>query len=149
MKYSIVRALKFLAYITILFGVIYAAMLAMGLSDIPLDSFSDFISTRRGIMMITAMLGVTLLYPIVGVGSKKVRHLSNEELIEAMKQNGFELKECKGTKLVFVSVKLIDRFKYRFDDKIEVDNSDVNITSLYGSRRVLAAIIYKLGVEVL
>ncbi len=149
MRYSATRALKFFAYIVILFTVIYGAMLQFGFSDIPLDRFDEFILTQRGMMMVAAIVGLTILYPLIGVTTKRVRYISNEELIEAMADNGFKVAKESENKMVFTPLKFIDRLKYRFDDAIEVDNSDSEVTVLHSSRRVMVTIIYKLGREVL
>ncbi len=66
-----------------------------------------------------------------------------------MGRNGFKLIGPLSTKMVFVPVRMIDRIKFRFDDKIEVDNSSSEVTQLQGSRRVVYSVIYKLGREVL
>lgn len=149
MKQSIVRSVKYFLFLVIMFAIVYAIMLAMGVSDVPVDRFGDFLSTSRGQMMIVAIIGLAALYPFYGVTTKKMRHVGTGDIVIAMQNNGYKLIKKEENVMIFKAVSFADRLKLRFDDTIEVDSTDHEITKVTGARKAVYSIIYKLGGEVL
>lgn len=149
MKQAIIRSIKYLLFLIVMFAVIYAIMLAMGVSDVPADRFGDFLATSRGQMMLIAVFGLAALYPFYGVTTKRMRHMGAGDIVIAMQNNGYKLKKKEGDIMIFQAVSFIERLKLRFDDTLEVDSTDQNITKVKGSRKAVYSVIYKLGGEVL
>lgn len=148
MKTAVVRSLKFLCYLLVMFGVVYGLMLAVGMADVRPEQFGEFLTTSRGRLMIAAIVGLAALYPFYGVVTKKMRHVGSAEIVLAMEANGFRLKQKEDKKMRFIPVKVMDRVRLRFDDMIEIDNSS-EITTIRGSRKAVYSILYKLGGEIL
>lgn len=149
MRLSIIRSLKFLCYLLVIFAIVYGLMLAVGMAEVRPDQFMDFLATRRGQFMVAAILGLSVLYPFYGVVTKKMRRVGSSEIILAMEANGFKLKLKEGKKMVFIPVKVMDRLRLRFDDIIEIDNTAQEVTLIKGSRRAVYTVLYKLGGEIL
>lgn len=148
MKLAVVRSLKFFCYLVIVFVIVYGLMLAVGAANVRPEEFGEFLYTERGRYMIAAIIGLSALYPFFGVVTKKMRHVGSAEIILAMEANGFKLKHKEDKKMVFIPVRVIDRLRLRFDDTVEIDNSQ-EVTLIRGSRRAVYSILYKLGGEIL
>lgn len=149
MKLALIRALKFLCYLLILFCIVYGVMLAVGMAEVRPEQLPDILSTGRGKLMVLAIVGLAALYPFYGVVSKKMRRVGSSEIIIAMEVHGFKLKRKEGKKMTFIPKKMMDRVRLRFDDLVEIDNNDEEITVIKGSRRAVYTILYKLGGEIL
>lgn len=128
----------------VMFAVVYGLMLAVNMAEVRPEQFWDFLFTRRGQLMVVAIVGLSALYPFFGVTTKKMRHVGSAEIILAMEANGFKLKHKVDKKMVFIPVKTMDRIRLRFDDAIEIDNSG-EVTTINGARRAVYSILYKLG----
>ncbi|MEG0500485.1 MAG: hypothetical protein RR550_05100 [Rikenellaceae bacterium] len=148
MRLAIIRSLKFLCYLLVMFAVVYGLMLAVNMSQVRPDQFGAFLSTSRGQLMIAAILGLSALYPFFGVTTKKMTRVGSAEIVLAMEANGFKLKRKEDKKMVFIPVKVMDRVRLRFDDSIEIDNSG-EVTTITGARRAVYTVLYKLGGEIL
>lgn len=148
MKQSIERSLKFLCYLIIMFCIVYACMLAIGMANVKPEQLGELLSGRRGQLMILAIVGLAALYPFYGVVKKRITRVGTSEIVINMERCGFRLKSKDDKKMVFVFVRLIDRLKLRFDDRIDIDNSG-EYTLIKGSRRAVYTVLYKLGGDVL
>lgn len=122
-------------------------MLAVGMAEVKPEQLGELLSHRRGQLMIVAIIGLAALYPFYGVVKKKMTRVGTSEIIISMKNCGFKLKSKDDKKMVFVLVRLIDRLKLRFDDRIDIDNSG-EFTIIKGSRRAVYTVLYKLGGDV-
>lgn len=149
MRLSFKRSLKYFIYLVVLFSVAYFMLSTLNLTDIKLGQFDEFITTPRGMMMIAAVVGLSVLYPLFGVTTKKMISMDNETLEKGMKDNGFILISKEHNKMEFRPAKFLTRLKYRFDDTIEIDNSEANVTKVTGSHKVIYSVLYKLGGEVI
>lgn len=149
MKLSIIRSLKFLGYLVVMFAIVYGVMLAVGVAEVRPEQFFDFLYTSRGQFMIAALLGLAALYPFYGVVTKKMRRVGSSEIVLAMEACGFQLKRKEDKKMVFIPVKVVDRVRLRFDDRIEIDNTSQEVTLIKGARRTVYTVLYKLGGEIL
>lgn len=148
MKLSIIRSLKFLCYLLVVFAIVYGVMLAVGMAEVHPAQFGEFLKTSKGQFMVAAIIGLAVLYPFFGVVTKKMRRVGSAEIVLAMEANGFKLVRKDDKKMVFIPVKVMDRLRLRFDDDIEIDNSG-EVTLIKGSRRAVYAVLYKLGGEIL
>lgn len=148
MKLSIIRSLKFLCYLLVVFAIVYGVMLAIGMAEVHPAQFGEFLKTSKGQFMVAAIIGLAVLYPFFGVVTKKMRRVGSAEIVLAMEANGFKLVRKDDKKMVFIPVKVMDRLRLRFDDDIEIDNSG-EVTLIKGSRRAVYTVLYKLGGEIL
>lgn len=148
MKLSILRALKFLCYLLVVFSIVYGMMLLVGMAQVKPEYFGEFLATTRGQYMIAAIFGLAALYPFYGVTTKKMTRVGTSEIILRMEENGYKMILKEDKKLAFIPVSFMNRLKLRFDDRIDIDNSG-DQTVIKGARRAVYTILYKLGGDVL
>ncbi|MBR3682883.1 MAG: hypothetical protein IKM41_01505 [Tidjanibacter sp.] len=134
MKNHIVSSLKYLLKLAILLAAIYGAMYATGTLGITTE---ELLGTK-GVVLAVAVVALAAAYPAYGFVSRTVKASltdDREEILGAMRQNGYSLhSEGEGTMLFRASAPL-KRLWHLGDEKISVRAIDSDHIELRGVRK--------------
>lgn len=128
MKY-LIRSVKYLCLLVVLYTAIMAAMYYTGTMAQPLaDGFVEtlrlqLLGTPRGWTMLAAVVVLAAAYPRFGFGVRRVegdleRH--RIQVVNAMRACGFELVREEGEELFFRGADPVKRLSLLFEDELRV-----------------------------
>ncbi len=105
MKQYLIRSVKYLIWLTILFMVVFLLMILTGGSQVgAAESLELLFGSSRGTMMICAIVFLALLYPRYGFVNREIRVDLSENrdvVLEAFSRSGYRLMEETEAGMVF------------------------------------------------
>ena len=147
MKTYLIRSLKYLIWLFILFTVILTVMVATGTSRLDAgESVTELFMTSRGQMMLIVIVVLALLYPRFGFTSRDVRAnmpADRERLIQIFETSGFVLVAEEGSRMVFRARTPLKKAMLLWEDRITVE-SDEKYVKLDGIRKEVVRLEFRL-----
>lgn len=105
MKQYLIRAVKYLIWLTLLFIVVFLLMILTGGSQVgPAESLHLLFGSSRGTIMICAIVFLALLYPRYGFVRREIRAdlpTNRAAILEAFSRSGYRLTEESAAGMVF------------------------------------------------
>ena len=102
MKTHIVRAVKYLIWLALLFTLVFALMISTGTSRVGAgEALHELFGSSRGMLMIATIVVLALLYPRFGFTRRSVRadlKADRERILQTLHTSGYSLvAESEGT----------------------------------------------------
>lgn len=144
MKTYLIRSLKYLLWLVILFVAIFTIMSLTGTSRE--GALSEIFTTRRGVMMLCMIVVLALLYPRFGFTRRDVRAnmpADRDTLIETFRESGFALRDETPGRMVFRAATGFKRLMLLWEDTITVESDDKYI-ALEGIRKEVVRLEFRL-----
>ncbi len=105
MKQYLIRSVKYLIWLTLLFIVVFLLMILTGGSQVgPAESLELLFGSSRGTIMICAIVFLALLYPRYGFVTREIQAdlpTNREAILEAFSRSGYRLTEESADGMVF------------------------------------------------
>lgn len=147
MKTYIVRAVKYLFWLILLFALIFVLMLVSGTTKgNPEESLRLLFGSSRGALMIAVMILVALAYPKFGYIRRRfaVDQAANRDtIIEAFARGRYYLQSERDGRMVFRTDSTVKKLRTLWEDAITVEPDPGGFT-LEGNRREAVVIAYRL-----
>ena len=148
MRY-IIRSLKYLIFISVLYVILTAVMTYISYPQVDLWMMLKMqMLTERGIMLVVALVVLSLFYPRFGFMTRKVEGVVMERdrvrIDNAMRAYGFVFVAMEGENPVYRANGALKRLSFMYEDRIEVREVDGGV-EIQGIRRAVARIAYQLG----
>ncbi|MEF9949705.1 MAG: hypothetical protein RR752_00835 [Mucinivorans sp.] len=147
MKKYIIRVVKYVAYLAILFVIIFMLMSALGMVKVP---FSTVLSTTRGFVALGIVLLFALFYPFFGFTVKTLTinaSMHQEELNNVMSRCGYMPlggEDQAPGELQFRAVSSMKRLMLIYEDQITVSTVD-GLSRISGPRKEVVKIAFRIG----
>lgn len=147
-KKYILRAVKYLIRLTLLFAVLFGVMLATNTTTLSAENFfADFFGQTKGQIFTAIVLIWCAFYPRVEfiampVGIRLGDHRAN--IVEAMQSLGMTLVEEGDDKMVFRSASPLSRAWQMWEDAVEVRTSANGGIEVAGSRKNVSNALFKI-----
>lgn len=146
MQRYVVRSVKYLIWILIIFFVIFAMMNITGTSEVKgLSGLMAMAGTERGKILMAVIVALALAFPLVGFIKRTVNGtFDKSDIDQTMKSIGYKLSEYKGDSMVFHATNPMKKLSTYFEDRIEICVYDKHIT-IDGRRKDVFIIEYRLN----
>ncbi len=146
MRYILCAVKYLLAFIVLYLGLLWISQRVSGV-DVPLfDAVSATLQTRRGQLLVLALVALSAMYPKWGFIKRSVECTiaeDREQIMAAFKASGYELvAECEG-KMVFRADNLVRRLMFLLEDEVTLTQCGQSV-EIQGIRRAAAHIVYRL-----
>ena len=120
MKTHIVRAVKYLIWLALLFTLVFALMISTGTSRVGAgEALHELFGSSRGMLMIATIVVLALLYPRFGFTRRSVRadlKADRERILQTLHTSGYSLvAESEGT-MIFRASSPLKRALLLWDD---------------------------------
>lgn len=149
----IIRSLKYLLFISVLYVVLMWLMLLtspspkVGVLDLWAMLLQQ-LNSEQGMWLVVSFLALAIFYPRFGFMTRKVEGVVMERdrvrINNAMRAYGFEFVAMEGENLVYRANGALKRLSFMYEDRIEVREVDEGV-EIQGIRRAVARIAYQLG----
>ena len=143
MKTHIVRAVKYLIWLALLFTLVFALMISTGTSRVGAgEALHELFGSSRGMLMIATIVVLALLYPRFGFTRRSVR-ADRERILQTLHTSGYSLvAESEGT-MIFRASSPLKRALLLWEDRIAVTADGESIT-LDGIRKEVVRAEFRL-----
>ncbi len=140
-----IRAIKYFIWLLLLFIVVFIIMNITNTSQVRgLEGFTQMMVSRKGPMLIFAILALSLLYPLVGFMKREIKgNIEKENIVQVMKDLGYNLRNYKGESMVFTARNPMRKLSMYFEDRIEIICNEQGIT-IDGIRKEVFKVEYRL-----
>ena len=147
MKTHIVRAVKYLIWLALLFTLVFALMISTGTSRVGAgEALHELFGSSRGMLMIATIVVLALLYPRFGFTRRSVRadlKADRERILQTLHTSGYSLvAESEGT-MIFRASSPLKRALLLWEDRIAVTADGESIT-LDGIRKEVVRAEFRL-----
>ena len=147
MRY-IIRSLKYLVFISVLYVILTAVMTYISYPEVDLWMMLKVqMLTERGIMLVVALVLLSLFYPRFGFMSRTVANctFANDvvRIDNAMALYGFELEREEGGIRYYRAKGFFRRLTFFYEDRVEVREAE-GVVVIEGIRRAVARIAFQL-----
>ena len=142
MKTHIVRAVKYLIWLALLFTLVFALMISTGTSRVGAgEALHELFGSSRGMLMIATIVVLALLYPRFGFTRRSVR--ADLKADQTLHTSGYSLvAESEGT-MIFRASSPLKRALLLWEDRIAVTADGESIT-LDGIRKEVVRAEFRL-----
>lgn len=146
MKRYVIRAAKYLAWMLILFAVIFIIMDLTDTSAVEgVSGLKQVISGDRGHILMLMIVALAAVFPVVGFMTRNIKgSLTREDIVIMMNGIGFKLSSYEGNSLVFNATNPLKKFGMYFEDRIEIVLEEENI-KVDGIRKEVVKIEYRIN----
>ena len=147
MKTHIVRAVKYLIWLALLFTLVFALMISTGTSRVGAgEALHELFGSSRGMLMIATIVVLALLYPRFCFTRRSVRadlKADRERILQTLHTSGYSLvAESEGT-MIFRASSPLKRALLLWEDRIAVTADGESIT-LDGIRKEVVRAEFRL-----
>lgn len=143
-----IRAVKYLIWLTVLFVLLYAFMIFTGTARSGMGAWNEILATRRGIIMLIAIVLLAAAYPTFGF----VRRTANagiekdrDSILRAFRESGFSLAWEDGGNMVFKASTPLKKVVTLWEDTIKVTADGEDRIVLEGIRNETVRIQFRLS----
>ncbi len=141
MRYTL-RAVKYFIRLSILLAFIFMLMVVSGTAGFSTDDFfTEFFSSRRGMVFSVVMVLWCVIYPKVEYVSREIDGVridgDRPRIIAAFEAAGFRLESRSDTRLVFRAASLFRRVLLLWEDAVTVSAAGRGVV-VEGSRKAVA-----------
>lgn len=150
MKRYIIRSLKYLVFISVLYLALVWLM-SMTSYSVKVDMWTLLeaqLYSDKGLWLVVAFVALAVFYPRFGFMTSRVDGVSLEHdkvrLDNAMRLYGFEEVGAEDGALIYRAKGMVKRLMFMYEDRIEVREVDGGV-EIKGIRRAVARIGYQLG----
>lgn len=147
MKQYLIRSVKYLIWLLLLFVLVFLLMILTGGSQVgPAESLQLLFGSSRGAIMICAIVFLALLYPRYGFVRREVRGdlaVNREALLEAFSRSGFRLESESEAGLVFRADTGLKKALMLWEDTILVTPTETGF-ALEGLRKEVVKVEFRL-----
>lgn len=146
-RYILCAVKYLLAFIVLYLGVLWLSQRVAGIDTPLLDAVSATLQTRKGQMLVVAVVVLAALYPKWGFIMRRVEcdMTDDKEQIEAaFKASGFELVAQSEDSMTFRADSAVRRLSFLLEDEITLSQYGQWV-EIRGIRRAVARIVYRLG----
>ena len=145
-RYILCAVKYLLAFIVLYLGLLWISQRVSGV-DVPLfDAVSATLQTRKGQLLVLALLALSALYPKWGFIKRRVECNINEDreqIMAAFKASGYELVAESEDKMVFHADNIVRRLMFLLEDEVTLSQCGQWV-EIKGIRRAAAHIVYRL-----
>ena len=145
-RYILCAVKYLLAFIVLYLGLLWISQRVSGV-DVPLfDSVMATLQTRKGQMLVVAVVVLAAMYPKWGFITRRVECdmiEDREQILAAFQASGFELVAENEDKMVFRADNIVRRLSFLLEDEIELSQYGQWV-EIRGIRRAAARIVYRL-----
>ncbi|MEG1608050.1 MAG: hypothetical protein RR931_04630 [Mucinivorans sp.] len=144
MKLYLIRVVKYILQLVVLFFVMYGLLLAFGSSEVPL---SEMFASYRGYVLVGAVLFFAILQPFFGFTTKALTFdASNrtEELDRVMNMCGYKRVGGTPQSLVYRAEGLPKKLATMWEDQVTVTTSD-GLSLMNGPRKEVVKAVFRTG----
>lgn len=145
-RYILCAVKYLLAFIVLYLGLLWISQRVSGV-DVPLfDSVMATLQTRKGQMLVVAVVVLAAMYPKWGFITRRVEcdmTEDREQILAAFQASGFELVAENEDKMVFRADNIVRRLSFLLEDEIELSQYGQWV-EIRGIRRAAARIVYRL-----
>lgn len=142
-----IRAVKYFLWLTVLFVVLFAFMLATGTARVGLaEGLHELLYTTRGLLLLCVVIVLSVSYPKFGFVKKEFAAniaSDRDKIIKAFETSGFVLDKESLDRMEFRAAKGIRRAFLLWEDRIIV-TADGNNIQIEGIRKEVVRIDYRL-----
>ena len=149
-RYILCAVKYLLAFIVLYLGLLWISQRVSGV-DVPLlDSVMATLQTRKGQMLVVAVVVLAAMYPKWGFITRSVEcdmTEDREQILAAFQASGFELVAENSGKMIFRADNIVRRLSFLLEDEIELTQCGQSV-EIRGIRRAAARIVYRLDMYI-
>ena len=149
-RYILCTVKYLLAFIVLYLGLLWISQRVSGV-DVPLlDSVMATLQTRKGQMLVVAVVVLAAMYPKWGFITRSVEcdmTEDREQILAAFQASGFELVAENSGKMIFRADNIVRRLSFLLEDEIELTQCGQSV-EIRGIRRAAARIVYRLDMYI-
>ena len=149
-RYILCAVKYLLAFIVLYLGLLWISQRVSGV-DVPLlDSVMAILQTRKGQMLVVAVVVLAAMYPKWGFITRSVEcdmTEDREQILAAFQASGFELVAENSGKMIFRANNIVRRLSFLLEDEIELTQCGQSV-EIRGIRRAAARIVYRLDMYI-
>ena len=149
-RYILCAVKYLLAFIVLYLGLLWISQRVSGV-DVPLlDSVMATLQTRKGQMLVVAVVVLAAMYPKWGFITRSVEcdmTEDREQILAAFQASGFELVAENSGKMIFRANNIVRRLSFLLEDEIELTQCGQSV-EIRGIRRAAARIVYRLDMYI-
>lgn len=143
MKKNLIRSLKYILQLVVLFGVLFTLMKLSGTAND--ESFAEVFSSTRGILLLAAIILLAVFYPRFGFATRVVKAdiaADREKIFQVMHMGGYSLESEQDGVMIFRAGGL-RRAMMLWEDGITVASDD-NYITISGIRKQVVKAEFRL-----
>ncbi len=147
LKTYLLRAVKYLIMVTILFVVVFTVMNITGYSEITPEMFGAFAASSQAQMMLALLLVLVALHPIIGYVKRpfNIDYAANRnQIVGVFAANGYKVESESNNSVTFRASGMFRRATMMGEDAITLD-----LTSfphiIEGNRKMVVKICFRLS----
>ena len=145
-RYILCAVKYLLAFIVLYLGLLWLSQRVSGIDVALIDSVVATLQTRKGQLLVVAVVVLAAMYPKWGFITRRVEcdmEEGREQILAAFRASGFELFSEQEDKLIFRADNVVRRLSFLLEDEIEVTQYG-QWCEIRGIRRAVARIAYRL-----
>ena len=146
MKYILCAVKYLLAFIVLYLGLLWISQRVSGVDVALFDAVSATLQTRRGQLLVLALVALSAMYPKWGFIKRSVECTiaeDREQIMAAFKASGYELVAESEGKMVFRADNVVRRLMFLLEDEVTLTQCGQSV-EIQGIRRAAAHIVYRL-----
>lgn len=144
MKSYIIRSLKYLLQLVVLFFILFGIMELTGTSS--MNNLGEVFLSPRGVMLLIFIVILAIFYPMFGFTKREVKaniEADQDKIAKAFEMGGYTLESSSGDTLVFRARGIAKRILLMWEDEITVTRDD-NYVLIVGVRKEVVKAEYRL-----
>lgn len=144
MKRYLIRVVKYLLLLLVLFVVLYAIMFFMKTTSLHPSQFKELFASQKGLTLIVVFVVLSVINPLFGYAKRQLSYEATqhpEKVISVIESNGFEKVSEDDSLVKFRADSKIKKLQALYEDELILDKKE---GTLEGTRRDVARLIFRI-----